>query len=53
MSDGLVLAVDTATDSVVAGVAALHAGEVRVLAERAVADLVVPDLRGLDRVFFP
>ncbi|MFT4397536.1 tRNA (adenosine(37)-N6)-threonylcarbamoyltransferase complex dimerization subunit type 1 TsaB [Gordonia lacunae] len=38
MSDGLVLAVDTATDSVVAGVAALHAGEVRVLAERAVAD---------------
>lgn len=38
MSEGLVLAVDTATDSVVAGVAALHDGEVRVLAERVVAD---------------
>ncbi|MFE0751923.1 tRNA (adenosine(37)-N6)-threonylcarbamoyltransferase complex dimerization subunit type 1 TsaB [Gordonia sp. NPDC058843] len=38
MSEGLVLAVDTATDSVVAGVAALHDGEVRVLAERVVSD---------------
>lgn len=38
MSQGLVLAVDTATDSVVAGVAELRDGEVRVLAERVVAD---------------
>lgn len=38
MGEGLVLAVDTATDSVVTGIAELAGGEVRVLAERVVAD---------------